>query len=350
MTTSPERNSEAIRHVLGVSNLRAIRESNPLTICRGDGAYIFDEYGKDYLDASSSFYCAGLGYGCQQEILDAIAEQIGKLSFCVSASSRTTDTTIEFAERLSGLVPIDNARILFGCSGSEANDFLIKILRYREILKGETNRRKIISRRGGYHGGTIATAALGGDPDLHESFGLDTADHLYVSQPDYFNSGLPGETEAQYVSRLADELIRTIEDTGPEKISAFFIEPVNFSSGFLPPPTGYMSRMSEITRRYGISLIADEIVTGFGRTGALFGSDTVGLVPDCLTLGKAMGGAYFPMSAAVIDGDLYDWLERGSDVHGAFGHASTFSGHPIGAAIGLKILEIFEKQNLLAHI
>ena len=342
--------SPHIKHLLGVSNLRSMRMHEAITICRGEGVYVFDDSGREYLEACSSFYCAGLGYGCEQEILAAISDQIAKLSFYVSASSRTTDITTEYAEKLASLVPLDDAHILFGCSGSEANDFIMKIIRYRNILKGEPERRKFISRFGGYHGGTIATAALGGDPELQSCFGLDVQDHIYVSQPDFFNCRQANESEPEYASRLADELVEKIERAGPETIAALFLEPVNFSGGFQPPLVGYLARVREIADQYGFLLVADEIVTGFGRTGSFFGSEAVGLSPDCLTLGKSMGAAYFPISAAVIDRNFYDWLELGSEIHGVFGHAGTFSGHPIGAAIGLKVLEIFEERHLLSHI
>ncbi|MEO1020710.1 MAG: aminotransferase class III-fold pyridoxal phosphate-dependent enzyme, partial [Pseudomonadota bacterium] len=339
-----------IKQILGVSDLRAMRGGDAVSISRGDGVWVFDEQGKKYLEACSSYYCAGLGFGFEKEILSAISDQLRQLSFYVSAASKTTDVTTQYAEKLADLSPLDDPFILFGCSGSEANDFLIKAMRYANIANGRPRKQKVISRIGGYHGGTISTSALGGDNHLHKSFGLAVQGAPYISQPDYFGQSKENESEAEYVKRLISELDRTIELADPNTIGALILEPVNFSAGFFVPPSGYLERVSETLSKHDIKLFVDEVVTGFGRLGSYFGSTVTGLHPDCVTIGKSMSAAYFPISAAIISRDLYADIEKGSDQHGLFAHAGTYAGHPIGAAIGLKVLEIFEQRQIIEHV
>ena len=241
---------------------------------RGKGVYVYDTDGREYIEATASFYVAALGY-MHDELIDAIHAQYRDLPFFTSALHRTSKSSLELSERLREVVPVPDAHILFGTTGSEANDFLVKLLYFQAVVRGQPQRRSIIARQGSYHGGTLATASLTGAH--HEEFGLPLPGFLHVSQPDYHGDREPGETPDDYAARLARELEDLIDAQPAGSIAAFFTEPVSFSAGLKVPPATYFSNMVAVLKQHDIAFVADEVVTGFGRTGALFGSDTFGL-------------------------------------------------------------------------
>jgi 4-aminobutyrate--pyruvate transaminase len=332
--------------LLGFSDLRRARDHRPLVITRGRGVFVYDEDGRDYLEASASFYCAALGYS-DDRLVAAAHRQLQVLPFYATGLQRTVDNALLLAERLRGLVPIADAHVALNNTGSEANDFALKFLRYANVVRGEPERRKIISRRGSYHGGTIATAALGGGRSLHDAFALPMDDYRFVSQPD---GPRAGESDADFTTRLVAELEALLAAEGGETFAAFIAEPISFSCGFFPPPAGYFPRIAAVLRRHGIALIDDEVICGFGRSGALFAAEALGLAPDVLTCGKGMSSGYFPISATILSGEVYRWLEAGSDCHGSFAHATTTSCHPVGVAVALEMLRILEQDGLLAQV
>lgn len=335
--------------LMGFSNLKRAQAERPLVITKGRGVFIIDEDGREILEGSSSFYCAALGYS-DTRLIEAARRQLGELAFYTTGMHRTVDVALELAEKLKSLVPVRDAHVAIYCTGSEAVDFALKFMRYRNVARGEPKRRKIISRWGSYHGGTIASAALGGGRDVHDAFALPMEDFLFVSQPNWPAGAEPGESEAQYVERLAAELERTIEAAGPDTVAGFVAEPISFSCGFFPPPAGYFARVREVLDRHGILYLDDEVICGYGRTGHLFAAEPLRLEPDMMTLAKGMTSGYFPVSATVISGELYDWLERGSERRGTFAHATTASGHPVGSAVALEMLRIVEEDRLLEHV
>lgn len=342
-------NSGVERLMLGFSNLRETRERRPMVIVDGDGVFVTDEDGRRYLDASASFYCAALGYS-NDRLRAAAEKQMREMPFYVSAQQRTVPAVIELAERLSALAPIEDAHVAFGATGSEANEFALKFMRYRNTFLGRPEKRKMISRLGSYHGGTLMTAGLGGSKTLHDAFALPMKDHLLVSQPDHVNNAQDGETEAEFTDRLIDELEEVIEREGAETIGAFVAEPLSFSAGLVIPPDGYFERVSAILKANDILFIDDEIITGYGRTGQMFGAETLGFRPDILNCAKAMSGAYFPISATIISGDIYRDLEAHSDMQGLFAHAGTYAGHPVGAAVAVEMLKIIEETDLPGQV
>ncbi len=346
---SPQTNASLESLVLGFSNLRKARSERPIVITRGQGVFIYDENGKDYLEATSSFYCAAFGYS-EARLIEAAERQMRELPFYVSGMHRTVPAAMELADRLAALAPFEGAHVAFGSTGSEANDFIIKFMRYRNVFRGQPDRRKVISRWGSYHGGTSLTASLGGSKSLHDSFALDMSDHLFVSQPNYFTDHLDGESEAEFVARLARELEETILEAGPETVGAFIAEPVCFSCGFFPPPKGYFDAICEVLTRYGIAFIDDEVVTGFARTGNMFATETYDLKPDCMVSAKALSSAYFPISAIIMSDDFYGDLEAHSDLNGMFAHAGTYSAHPVGAAVALEVLNLMEERDMVNYV
>ena len=335
--------------VLGMSDLARLRRERPMVLTGGRGVFVFDEHGRDYIEAVSSFYCVALGYS-DEELVEAATQQLRTLPMYPSAAHRTVPVVLQLAERLAAVAPIANARVAFATTGSEANDHLIKFMWYGNGHAGEPERRKIISRRGSYHGSTALLTGLGGSEALQRSYGIPTGDFVYVSQPDWPASARPGEHEAEYTARLADELRAAIEAAGPATIGAMIAEPISVSAGMLPPPAGYFDAMQEVLDAYGISLFVDEIVTGFGRTGHMWGSEALGIAPDCVTCAKGLSSAYQPISAILMSEDFFQRMQRASDDDGWFAHAGTYHAHPVAAAVALKTLEIFERRDILGHV
>jgi 4-aminobutyrate--pyruvate transaminase len=341
------RKTSDFRLILGASNLARLRNERPLVFVRGKGIFLWDEAGREYLEASSSFYCAALGFS-DSEISDAAVEQLRRLPFSISAGHRTTDVTVELSERLAAFAPFPNARIAFANSGSEANDALIKFVRFANVARGESKRRKIICRAGSYHGCTTLLAGLGSSRELQQAFGLVADDIITVSQPDLRNA-LPGESTTEFLARIVAELEEAIVQAGPETIAAFIAEPVSFSAGFVIPPLGYFQSIAQVLRRYRIRLLADEIVTGFYRLGTPMGWQVLDVPCDGLTVGKALTAAFAPMGALLIDESLYDELCTGT-AQGLFGHVSTYAGHPLCAAVALRVLQTLERRGIDRHV
>jgi 4-aminobutyrate--pyruvate transaminase len=327
---------------------RIAENTNQITrfIEHGRGIYVYDTDGREYIEATASFYAASLGYQ-NDELIDAIAAQYRELPFIVSALNRTSKGSLDLAEKLIQILPVADPHMIFGSSGSEAIDFLIKLLRFGAVARGEPNRKTIIGRHGSYHGGTLASASVTGGH--HEEFGLPLPGFAHVSQVDYHGDRNPGETTAEYSSRLGAELEALISHEPSSSIAAMVAEPVSFSAGFKIPPPEYFPAISAVLATHGIELVVDEVITGFGRTGKLFGSETFGLNPAHVVVAKGITSGYFPLSAVGLGRDLYDALEAGSEKIGTLAHASTFAAHPVGAAAALKVMEIIERDKLIEH-
>lgn len=327
---------------------RVAENTNQITrfIEHGHGIYVYDTDGQEYIEATASFYAASLGYQ-NDELIDAIAAQYRELPFIVSALNRTSKGSLDLAEKLIEILPVADAHMIFGSSGSEAIDFLIKLLRFGAVARGEPTRKTIIGRYGSYHGGTMASASVTGGH--HEEFGLPLPGFAHVSQVDYHGDREPGETTAEYANRLGAELEALISGEPAGSIAAMVAEPVSFSAGFKLPPPEYFPAISSVLASHGIELVVDEVITGFGRTGKLFGCETFGVSPDHVVIAKGITSGYFPLSAVGLGRDLYDALEAGSEKIGTLAHASTFAAHPVGAAAALKVMEIIERDQLVEH-
>ncbi|MGE3482838.1 MAG: aminotransferase class III-fold pyridoxal phosphate-dependent enzyme [Gammaproteobacteria bacterium] len=313
---------------------------------RGRGIYVYDTDGREYIEATASFYVAALGYQ-NAELIDAITAQYRELPFFVSAMHRTPKVSLDLAEKLVELLPLRDPHMLFGSSGSEAIDFMLKMLRFQAVARGTPARTTVIGRWGSYHGGTLAAASLTGGH--HEEFLLPLPGFRHVSQPDFHGLRTPGETPAAFAARLARELDEAIAREPAGSVAAFFCEPVSFSCGFKVPPAEYFPAIRRVLEAHGVDLVCDEVVSGIGRTGQWFGSQAVGATPTHMTLAKGITGGYFPLSVVALGHELYDDLERGSDKVGTLAHAGTYAAHPVGAAAALKTLEIIERDGLVAH-
>jgi 4-aminobutyrate--pyruvate transaminase len=322
-----------------------------LTIERGDGAYVYDKQGRQYLEGMAGLWCTSLGYN-NRELIDATAEQMGQLSFSHMFGGKTHQVGIDLADKLAEMVPVDNAQIFFGNSGSDANDTHIKMLRYYFNAIGKPEKFKIIARERSYHGVTVAAAALTGLSVNHTHFNLpfEAIGVLRTDAPHYYRGAQPEESEAEFVDRITNNLEQLIIKEGAHTIAAFIAEPVTGASGVIVPPAGYYEKVQTILNKYDILFWADEVITGFGRTGNDFGCTTMNIKnPDMMTLAKQLSSAYIPLSAAVIRGDMYAAMVEQTAEVGVFGHGYTYSGHPVACAVALKTMEIYQRDHMFAH-
>ncbi len=326
------------------TNLQAIEQ---VVIERGQGSYVYDTGGKQYLEGMSGLWCTSLGYG-NEEVSAAAQTQMNKLSYAHLFGGKTHPLAMELADKLASMVPIKDAHVFFGNSGSDANDTLIKLLQYYFNGLGKPEKKKIIAREGAYHGVSIAASSLTGLPTTHAGFDVpfETMGIVRVDAPHYYRQRLSGETEDEFTSRLMANLENTILATGAENISAMIVEPVTGAGGVVVPPSGYFQQLQELLASYDILLWDDEVICGFGRTGNDFGSTTFDFKPDLMTFAKGLSSGYIPISASVISGDIYQVIEEASREAGIFGHGYTYTGHPVACAVALKVLEIYERDSI----
>lgn len=346
-------NSSAARDVRnllhGYVELKTHRETGPAVITGGQGIYVMDENGTPYIEGAAGMWCTAFGFG-EKALIDAATEQLHKLPYYHTLAYKSVDPAIDLAERLTALVPVNKPKIYFAISGSEANDFLIKFVRYYNNAIGRPKKKKIIARTNGYHGATAMAASLTGIPANHLKFDLPLPGILHVSDPNYFRYGLPGETPVEFAERLARELEETIQREGPETVAAFIAEPVTGGGGVTIPPAPYYQRIQQILQRYEVLFLDDEVITGFHRTGEFWGCQTLDFRPDAMTIAKGLTSAYQPLSAVVLSDEIYRGLELGSSTIGFFAHGATYSGHPVGCAVAIKVLELIKERNIAAHV
>ncbi len=325
----------------------------PLIVEHGSGVRIKDHKGRDMIDCGAGLWCVNVGYG-RPEIAEAAKQAIENLNYYHIFGSASTEPIIRLADKVLTLFREQAgaghlARVFFGCSGSDANDTNVKLVRYYNNLLGRPQKKKIIAREGGYHGLTSVAASLTGIPIYHKAWDLPLPGVVHTSCPHWYRFAKPGESEAAFCDRMIAELEFVIEREGPETIAAFIAEPIMGTGGVLLPPEGYFSRVQEVLDKHDILFIADEVITGFGRTGQWFATGLYDLKPDIVTLAKGITSAYFPVSASVVSKKIWDVLEGASAEYGPVMHGFTYSGHPVGGAIGLANIEIMEREGLIEN-
>lgn len=321
-----------------------------LCITHGEGIYVYDDTGKQYIEGLAGLWCTSLGYS-NTEVVEAITEQLKRLPFQHTFGGKTHAPVMELAEKLKAMVPVEDAYFFFGNSGSDANDSHYKMLRYYFNAIGKPHKRKIITRERGYHGVTVAAGSLTSLPAnlAHFDAPLEALSILRTDAPHYYTGRQGNETEAQFVERILQNLEDQILAEDPDTIAAMIIEPITGASGVIVPPEGYYEGLQALLRKHGILIWADEVICGFGRTGADFGCTTMGIKPDLMTFAKQLSSAYFPISASVIPGWMYKAMVDQTDEVGVFGHGYTYSGHPAACAAALKTLEIYERDKIFDH-
>lgn len=314
----------------------------------GDGVYIEDRDGNRFLDAFAALYCVNAGYG-RTEIADAISEQAHKLAFFHSFAGQGNEPAIRLAKMIMDRAPDHMARVYFGLSGSDANDSNVKYAWQYNILRGKPEKKKIISRWRAYHGSGIVSGSMTGLASYHARFHLPLDGFLHTHSPQYLRRPDADMSKADFVDWLIDDLEAMIEREGPDTICAFIGEPAMGTGGIIPPPEGYWARVQEVLDRHDILLMADEVVTGFGRTGAMFGTETYDLKPDFMTIAKGLTSAYAPLSGSVISQRVFDVLMQGTDDFGPLAHGWTYSAHPVSAAAGIATLDLVDSMGLVEN-
>ena len=310
------------------------------------GIRVTDAHGRSVIDGMSGMYCVNVGYG-RQAIVDAIAEQASELPYYHIFAGASHPKAILLAEKLIALTGGRKKRVFFCLSGSDANETQIKLVWYYHNVIGKPQKKKIIARQRGYHGATTMTASLTGLPNYHSGFDLPFALVKHTIAPDAFWA--PEVDPRAFSQRCADELERLILEEGPETVGAFIAEPVVGSGGILPPPPGYWEAIQGVLRKYDVLLIADEVITAFGRVGHMLAVDGYGIEADLITLAKGLSSGYAPLSAALVGPKVWQALQDGARTHGFFAHGYTYSAHPLGAAAALANIQIIEEEGLCAN-
>ena len=331
------------------TNLAAHAGAGPFVIARGEGVWLEDEGGSRFLDAMAGLWCTGLGYS-EPRLVEAARRQLETLPYCQSFAGRAHEPGIRLAEELAAIAPEGLTRAFFASSGSEANDTAIKLAWYHWVARGEPERTTILARRRAYHGTTIGSASLTGLPMMHGGFHLPRAFVHHLTAPHFVQQAQEGETEAQFTARLAAELEEVIGRLGPGTIAAFIAEPVIGAGGVILPPEGYFAAIQPILRRHGILLIADEVITGFGRLGTMWGSQRYAIRPDILTCAKMLTSAYQPLSAVLVSDEVYGPIAAESGARGSFGHGFTYSAHPVACAVAREVLAIYAERDILGRV
>ncbi len=323
-------------------------ETPTRVISTASGVHIEDRDGVRLLDAFAGLYCVNAGYG-RSEVADAIAKQAHELAYYHSYVGHGTEASITLAKMIMDRAPAHMSKVYFGLSGSDANETNIKLIWYYNNILGRPQKKKIISRWRGYHGSGLMTGSLTGLSLFHNKFDLPLDQVIHTDAPYYFRREDRSLTEAQFSAQCAARLEELILREGADTIAAFIGEPVLGTGGIVPPPAGYWAAIQAVLDRHDILLVADEVVTGFGRLGTMFGSDHYGMKPDFITIAKGLTSAYAPLSGSIISGRVWKVLEQGTDENGPIGHGWTYSAHPICAAAGVANLKLIDDLNLIAN-
>lgn len=332
----------------GFTDLPSVHERGAVVVTHGKGPYIYDVHGREYLDANSGLWNMVAGFD-HPGLTEAAKAQYDRFPGYHAFFGRMSDQTVMLSEKLVEVSPFDKGRVFYTNSGSEANDTMVKILWFLGGAEGNPQRRKIITRINSYHGVTAVSASMTGKP-YNSVFGLPLPGFIHVGCPHYWRFGLPGETEEQFTERLAKELEATIIKEGPDTIAGFFAEPVMGAGGVIPPSKGYFQAVQKVLKKYGIPLIADEVITGFGRTGNTWGSQTYDFMPDAIISSKNLTAGFFPMGAVILGPELADRVQAASEAIEEFPHGFTASGHPVGCAVALKAIDVIMNEGLAENV
>ncbi|MEM1385433.1 MAG: aminotransferase [Pseudomonadota bacterium] len=347
LTNAQMRDIEALLHPY--TNMTAHRAGGAHVIDRGEGVYVYDDAGKRYIEGMAGLWCAGLGFG-DQELIEAAQAQLARLPYYHLFGGRSHEPAIELAEKIKDMFPTPMARVFYCSSGSEANDTQIKLTWYMNNALGRPQKKKIISRKRGYHGVTLVSASLTGLPLNHGQFDLPFDFVKHTRCPHHWRESEAGESEEAFSQRLATELEEMILAEDPDTVAAFIAEPVMGAGGVIVPPKGYFAAIQPVLAKYDVRLIDDEVICGFGRTGNWFGAETLGVAPQSVSMAKQLTAAYAPLSAVAMDVEMAEAIEAESGRQPALGHGYTYGGHPLGCAVGLATLEIYQRRNMVAHV
>ncbi|AZO16125.1 MAG: aminotransferase class III-fold pyridoxal phosphate-dependent enzyme [Mesorhizobium sp.] len=336
-------------HLHSQTNPQALSREGAYIIVKGDGTHVIDENGKRYIDAMAGLWCASLGFN-NQRLGRAAAKQYEELGYYHSFYGRTNPKAATLSKKLVELTGMPNGKAFFVTSGSEANETMVKLAWLYHASRGKPTKRKVIARDRAFHGSTIVAGSMCGLEMMHREFGLPLPGFIHTLCPNAYRVKLPGESETEFVARLAGELERMILREGPDTIAAFIAEPVIAGGGIIPPPEGYFEAVQKILAKYDILCLDDEVVCGFGRTGNWFGRETVCMAPDMMSLAKGITSSYFPLAAVIVSPKILEAVERYNEGGTSFGHGFTNAAHPVGAAVAAETIAIYEELDIVAHV
>lgn len=331
-------------HLAPFSDYKQLKDKGPRIVTRAEGVYLWDSEGNKILDGMSGLWCVAIGYG-RGELADAASRQMRELPYYNLFFQTAHPPALELAKALSEITPAGMNHVFFTGSGSEGNDTMLRMVRHYWALKGQPNKKTIISRVNGYHGSTVAGASLGGMTYMHEQGDLPIPGIAHIAQPYWFGEG--GDmTPDEFGVWAAEQLEEKILELGVDNVGAFIAEPIQGAGGVIVPPDSYWPKIKEILARYDILFVADEVICGFGRTGEWFGSDFYGLKPHMMTIAKGLTSGYVPMGGLVVRDDIVAVLHEGGD----FNHGFTYSGHPVAAAVALENIRILREEKIVEQV
>ncbi|MCA0177323.1 MAG: aspartate aminotransferase family protein [Proteobacteria bacterium] len=327
------------------TDTKALNAKGVRIITKAEGVYIWDSEGHKIFDAMSGLWCVNVGYG-QQALIDAATRQMQELPFYNAFFQTSTVPAIELSALLAEVAPPGFKHVFYGSSGSESNDTVVRMVRRYWDLMGQPQRHTIIGRMNGYHGSTMAGASLGGMTYMHAQGGLPIPGVAHIEQPHYFLHG-QGMTEDAFGLKAAGWLEEKILELGADKVAAFIAEPIQGAGGVIVPPKTYWPEIQRICDKYGILLVSDEVICGFGRTGNWFGCQTVGSRPDLMTFAKGVTSGYIPLGGVMVGERVAKVLiEQGAD----FNHGYTYSGHPVACAVAIANIKLIQKMRLVERV
>ncbi|WP_305089052.1 aspartate aminotransferase family protein [Massilia sp. YIM B04103] len=335
---------DAAHYLHPFTDHRQLHSKGSRMIVRGDGIYLWDSEGRKILDGMSGLWCVNVGYG-RGSIAQAVHRQMDVLPFYNSFFNTSNVPAVQLAAKLAELAPPGFQHVFYTGSGSEANDTNVRMVRRYWDLMGYPERHVIISRRNAYHGSTMAGASLGGMSGMHEQGGLPIPGIVHIGQPNYFDDGV-GMTPEDFGLRAAGWLEKKILEIGADKVGAFIGEPIQGAGGVVIPPDTYWPEIRRICRKYDVLLIADEVITGFGRLGRWFGSELFGIEPDLITFAKGVTSGYVPLGGVLVSDRVAKVVMDG----GEFTHGFTYSGHPVACAAALENIRIIEEEQLVQRV
>ena len=345
MDTAKVRELDAAHYMHPFTDTKALGERGARVMVRGEGIYLWDSEGNKILDGMSGLWCVNVGYG-RSSIADAVHKQMTTLPFYNSFFNTTNVPAVQLAAKLVEIAPPGFNHVFYTGSGSEANDTNVRMVRRYWDLKGQPRRHVIISRHNAYHGSTMAGASLGGMSGMHEQGGLPIPGIVHIGQPNYLDDGA-GMSEHDFGLKAASWLEEQIHEVGADKVAAFIGEPIQGAGGVVIPPASYWPEIQRICDKYGVLLIADEVICGFGRLGRWFASELFGMKPDLITFAKGVTSGYVPLGGVLVGDRVADVLIGEG---GEFNHGFTYSGHPVACAAALENIRIIEEEGLVRRV
>ena len=331
-------------HLAPFSDFKQLKAVGPRIITHAKGVYLWDSEGHKILDGMAGLWCVAIGYG-RDELADAASKQMRELPYYNLFFMTAHPPVLELSKAIADIAPEGMNHVFFTGSGSEGNDTMLRMVRHYWAIKGQPDKKVIISRKNGYHGSTVAGASLGGMTYMHEQGDLPIPGITHIPQPYWFGEGGDMSPE-EFGIWAANQLEEKILEIGVDNVGAFIAEPIQGAGGVIVPPETYWPRIKEILAKYDILFVADEVICGFGRTGEWFGSDFYGLKPDMMTIAKGLTSGYIPMGGLIVRDEVVAVLNEGGD----FNHGFTYSGHPVAAAVALENIRILRDEKIIEKV